>query len=144
MTKISDTLLNDMIKIAQTAQNNAYCPYSNHPVGAAILSEDGQIFGGCNVETAHYKGICAEGCAISSMAAAGQRQIKAIVITSPGEHLCSPCGDCLQRIREFNTPETTIYAATKSGKIEKTFHLEDLLPYSFGPENIDLTNMHKS
>ena len=144
MTELSDDVLNKMIKIAQEAQDNAYAPYSNHPVGAAILSEDDMIFGGSNMETAHYKGICAEGTAISSMASAGKRKIQAVVITSPDENICTPCGDCRQRLREFSAPHTKIYAATKSGKIERVFDFEELLPLSFGPENIDLDTIHKS
>ena len=143
MTELSDDVLNKMIKIAQEAQENAYAPYSNHPVGAAILSEDDMIFGGSNMETAHYKGICAEGTAISSMASAGKRKIQAVVITSPGEHICTPCGDCLQRLREFSNSETKVYTATKSGTVERVFDFDELLPYSFGPENIDMDNIHK-
>ena len=139
MAEITDAILQEMIKGAQAAQDNAYSPYSKHPVGAAILAEDGKIYTGCNVETANYKGFCAEGSAIASMVSAGQRHIMAVVVTSPGEHLCTPCGDCRQRIREFHTAETKIYAATRAGHVEKTFLLKDLLPHSFGPENLDLS-----
>ncbi|TVQ85786.1 MAG: cytidine deaminase [Micavibrio sp.] len=127
-----------MKNAAMAAQKNSYSPYSRHPVGAAVLDERGDVFGGCNVETAHYKGICAEGSAISAMVTAGGRKIKAVFITAPDENLCGPCGDCRQRIFEFSDEDTLIYAATRSGAIKKIFRPEDLLPHPFGPDNISV------
>lgn len=136
MTEISKDVLEIMKTAAMAAQKNAYCPYSDHPVGAAVLDEQGRVFGGCNVETAHFKGVCAEASAISAMVTAGGKKLKAVFITAPDENLCGPCGDCRQRLYEFSTPDMPIYAATKSGKIAKILTLEELLPYAFGPANI--------
>ncbi|TNE32905.1 MAG: cytidine deaminase [Alphaproteobacteria bacterium] len=136
MTEISADLIEKMKIAAMTAQKNAYCPYSDHPVGTAVLDEQGRIFGGCNVETAHFKGVCAEASAISAMVTAGGKKLQAVFITAPDENLCGPCGDCRQRLYEFSTPDMPIYAATKSGQVKKILTLEELLPYAFGPQNI--------
>jgi len=142
MTEISDNILEQMKNAAQSAQNNAYCPYSHHPVGAAVLDDQGRIFGGCNVETAHFKGVCAEASAISAMVTAGGKKLKAVFITAPDENLCGPCGDCRQRLYEFSSAAMPIYAATKSGKVVKVLTLEELLPYAFGPSNIKSAALH--
>ena len=77
-----------------TTLGNAYAPYSNHPVAAVMECPDGQQFAGSNVEVAHYKGLCAEASAISAMITAGQRELAKVYVMGPGEHLCTPCGDC--------------------------------------------------
>ncbi|MYL22456.1 cytidine deaminase [Halomonas alkaliantarctica] len=115
---------------------NAYAPYSHHPVAAVMESPDGQRFAGCNVEVAHYKGICAEASAIAAMVNAGQRALKNVYVMGPGEHLCTPCGDCRQRIREFATPGTRIIVLSHQGETLKTYTMEALLPDAFGPENL--------
>ena len=128
-----------LYKQAKATMENAYAPYSNHPVGSALTTTAGKVFTGCNVETANYKGTCAEAGAIASMIAAGEKEIKEIAIVGPGDHLCSPCGDCRQRIREFSDPENTlVHVFTHSGKLLKTYTVEQLLPDSFGPENLNL------
>ncbi|MFA5593117.1 MAG: cytidine deaminase [Micavibrio sp.] len=118
------------------AKENAYAPYSDHPVGAALVTPDGKIFAGCNVETANYKGTCAEAGAIASMAATGERRIAKIAVIGPGEHVCTPCGDCRQRIREFSDAATRIYVFDKQGNQLREFTMEELLPDSFGPDNV--------
>jgi cytidine deaminase len=124
--------------IAQLAKasENAYAPYSRHPVAAVAESEDGARFAGANVEVAHYKGLCAEASAIAAMVTAGQRHLAAVYVMGPGEHLCTPCGDCRQRIREFSTPDTLIHVLSRQGEVLKTYCLETLLPDAFGPENL--------
>ena len=125
-----------LIAAAIAVRDRAYAPYSNHPVGAAILDETGAIHVSCNVENAAYpQGSCAEAGAISTMIAAGGRQIKAIAIAGPGDHLCTPCGGCRQRIREFAAPETPILIAGKDTFLRR-FTFADLLPESFGPDNL--------
>lgn len=126
-----------LIAAAIAVRDRAYAPYSNHPVGAAILDETGAIHVGCNVENAAYpQGSCAEAGAISAMIAAGGGQIRAIAIAGPGDHLCTPCGGCRQRIREFAAPETPVLIAGKDAFLRR-FSFADLLPESFGPDNLD-------
>ena len=118
---------------AKAAQANAYAPYSRFKVGAALRTPSGAIFAGCNVENASYpEGVCAETSAISAMTLAGERRIAEICVIGDGEGLCTPCGGCRQRIREFADVGALIHVAGPEG-VRKTFLLSDLLPESFGP-----------
>lgn len=137
MSALSALELKRLTKIAEKARDNAYCPYSNHPVGVALVSGSGKVYPGANVEIAHYKGVCAEASAISAMTTAGEREISAIVVIGPAmEYLCTPCGDCRQRLREFAGKGLRIYSMWKDGRLGKVHTLDDLLPWSFGPENL--------
>lgn len=137
MTALGKTDLKKLAKHTAKARDNAYCPYSNHPVGAAIVAGSGKVYLGANVEVAHYKGVCAEASAISAMVSAGEREIRAVVVIGPAmEYLCTPCGDCRQRIREFADAETRIYSLWKDGRLGQEHKMSDLLPVSFGPENL--------
>lgn len=118
------------------ARGNAYAPYSQHPVGAMVESESGARYFGANVEVAHYKGLCAEASAIAAMVSAGERCLRHVYVIGPGEHLCSPCGDCRQRIREFADAETRIHVLDARGLLLKRYTIEELLPDAFGPENL--------
>jgi cytidine deaminase len=121
---------------AREAFANAYAPYSKFPVGAAVLTPDGEIYSGGNVENAAYpQGWCAETSAIAAMARAGRRQIAAVMVVGGGAGLCTPCGGCRQRIREFARPDTPIHVAGPEG-VRASFTLAQLLPESFGPENL--------
>lgn len=121
------------------ARGNAYAPYSRHPVGAMVESESGARYVGANVEVAHYKGLCAEASAIAAMVSGGERRLRHVYVIGPGEHLCTPCGDCRQRIREFADAETLIYVVDAEGRLLKRYTMEELLPDAFGPENLNLT-----
>jgi len=126
----------ELFEAACEARNNAYAPYSRFLVGAAILTPEGEIFSGCNVENAAYpQGACAEAGAIAAMAVAGRRRIAEILVVGGGEGLCTPCGGCRQRIREFSAPETPIHIAGPGG-VRASFTLAELLPESFGPEHL--------
>jgi cytidine deaminase len=88
------------------------------------------------VENAAYPvGSCAEAGAVSAMLAGGERRIDSIVVIGDGETLCTPCGGCRQRIREFAAFDTPIHVAGPDG-IRRSFTLDELLPYSFGPDNL--------
>ncbi|QFT84404.1 Cytidine deaminase [Halomonas sp. THAF12] len=126
----------DIVEALIDVRDRAYAPYSNHPVGALIVSESGTRYVGANVEVAHYKGICAEASAIATMASAGERELREVYVIGPGEHLCTPCGDCRQRIREFATPETLIRVVDAQGTLLRRYTMDQLLPDSFGPENL--------
>ena len=119
---------------ATAARDRAYAPYSRFPVGAAILTPDGRIFTGCNVENAAYPvGTCAEAGAIAAMVAGGGDAIAEILVVGEGEAALAPCGACRQRIREFARPETVVHLAGASGAA-RTMTVDDLLPEAFGPD----------
>ena len=126
----------DVIKAAIDALPHAYAPYSRFQVGATILDEQGQIHQGVNVENAAYPlGSCAEAGAIAAMIMAKGQQIHIIAVAGLGDVLCTPCGGCRQRIREFASPETQILVCDENG-LRKAYQIDDLLPDSFGPDNL--------
>ena len=126
-----------LIKAAIAAMPNAYAPYSQFLVGAAICDENGNIHTGVNVENAAYpQGSCAEAGAIAAMIMAGGTRIHQIAIAGRGGNLCTPCGGCRQRMREFANPDTPILIADENG-LRQRFTLDELLPHSFGPNHLD-------
>jgi cytidine deaminase len=128
--------MKDLLEAALKARANAYAPYSRFTVGAALRAEDGRIYAGANVENAAYpEGLCAEAGAIGAMVAAGARRIAEIVVVGDGAALCTPCGACRQRIREFAAADATVHVAGPEG-VRRSFTLAELLPASFGPENL--------
>lgn len=135
---------NQLLLAAHQAQANAHAPYSLFKVGAAILSDDGKIYNGCNVENAAYpSGTCAEENAIGSMIAAGSKRIKAILVLGQNQTGLVPCGACRQRIAEFADEQTLVLCAGTSG-ITHRLMLTQLLPYAFGRDtlNPDRGNSH--
>jgi cytidine deaminase len=132
MKTIETELLDDLRRL----RDNAYAPYSDHPVAAVVETGTGRRFGGANVEVAHFKSACAEASAISAMASAGERTIRRVYVLGPGGRPCPPCGDCRQRIREFASTETRIVLVGQSGEALKTYTIDELLPDSFGPDHI--------
>jgi cytidine deaminase len=137
MSKSADmSLLDAMFAAAKAAQAKAYVPYSRFRVGAAVLGDDGQIYSGCNVENAAYPtSTCAEAGAVAAMILAGVRRIEAVLVIGDGTELCTPCGNCRQRLREFGLPSMPIHVADSDG-VRQSFTLDQLLPYSFGPDNL--------
>ena len=128
--------LEALFEAAKAVQAKAYAPYSGFKVGAAIATPGGRVFAGCNVENAAYPvGACAEAGAVSAMIAAGEGRIARIVVMGEGDNLVTPCGGCRQRIREFAASDTPIHIAGPEG-IRRSFTLEELLPFSFGPSNL--------
>jgi cytidine deaminase len=128
--------MTDLFKNALKSLENAYTPYSNYPVGCAIQTPQGDVFSGGNIEIANYDGTCAEAGAIAAMHNAGQREIETLVVVGPGNDLCTPCGRCRQRIREFSLPNTTIQIFNRKGEKLRSYTMDELLPDSFGPENL--------
>ena len=122
--------------MATLIMEKAYAPYSKFKVGAAILDDNDNYHVGCNVENAAYPiGNCAEASAIAAMIASNGTKIKAIAVTGYGDLLCTPCGGCRQRIREFASLEIPIIIGNEK-EIKRIFTLSELLPSSFGPENL--------
>jgi cytidine deaminase len=136
MSRSAESALLELFAAAKAAQAAAYAPYSRFHVGAALRTPSGALFSGCNVENAAYpEGVCAEASAISAMALAGERRIAEILVIGDGEGLCTPCGGCRQRIREFTDGETLVHVAGPEG-VRATFRLSALLPESFGPGHL--------
>lgn len=135
-----DLIVREMQVAAEAAMNNAYCRYSNFRVGAAVLTADGQIFAGCNVENASYGlTICAERNAIFQAVAKGalakERKLKAVVIVTPAAKLTPPCGACRQVMYEFcEEADADIFIFSGSGA--SSFKLSKLLPEAFGPKDV--------
>ena len=130
--------MNDLIAAAKSARLKAYAPYSKFLVGAAVRDERGQIHGGCNIENASYpQGWCAETSAIAAMIMSGGHAIAEMAVIGTGDMLCTPCGGCRQKIREFAKGNVKIHICGQDGKVKQTFTLDELLPASFGPENLD-------
>ena len=125
-----------LFEAAKLVRERAHVPYSNFKVGAAFLTDDGSIITGCNVENAAYpQSQCAEASAIGSLISQGYKKIIEIVVVGSGDKLCSPCGGCRQRLREFSSLDIKIHMCDANGHL-KTSTLEKLLPDSFGPENL--------
>jgi len=134
---MSETRDKELLDAARKARDNAYAPYSNYQVGAAIRSLSGEIFTGCNVENAAYpQGQCAEAGAIAAMVRGGQREILEVAITGPeGGTAAMPCGGCRQRLRELGADRTVIMVSQADGSVVRTT-LGELLPMAFGPDNL--------
>jgi cytidine deaminase len=135
MSDVPEKTLNDLVTRARNASEQAYCPYSKFRVGAAVLSDDGQIFSGCNVENASYGlTICAERNAVFQMAAQGRRVIRAVAIYTPTPVPTAPCGGCRQVINEFGPDALIVSVCDGLGILRKK--LSELLPDAFGPANL--------
>jgi cytidine deaminase len=128
--------LDALFEAARTAQGRAYAPYSGFRVGAAVVGESGAVYAGCNVENAAYPvGTCAEEAALAAMVGAGERRLASVLVIGDGPGFVTPCGACRQRIREFGGPDTPVHVADQGG-VQRTFRLDDLLPFAFGPDNL--------
>ncbi|MDY3118884.1 MAG: cytidine deaminase [Peptoniphilus sp.] len=119
---------------AKNAQSRAYVPYSGYAVGAALLADDGKVYTGCNIENASYTPtVCAERVAIFKAVSEGAKQVEIIAVVA-GKDMGYPCGVCRQVLREFGKNATIVVA--KEVDDYHIHRLEDLLPHSFGPENV--------
>ena len=134
--------LKNLMIIAMEARNYAYCPYSNYSVGAALLCADGRIVTGSNIENASY-GIsnCAERTAFFKAVSEGEKDFVAIAISGGFKDMASdsyayPCGACRQVMREFCDEEKFKILVVKNEKEYEEYLLKDLLPKSFGPDNL--------
>jgi cytidine deaminase len=135
MNDVDETLLRDLIERAKNALAKAYCPYSTFPVGAALLTETGKVYTGCNIENASYGlTICAERNAVFHMVADSKQRIRAVVVYTPTEQPSAPCGACRQVINEFG-PDAVVVSACDGAQVLRK-KLSELLPESFGPANL--------
>ncbi len=127
----------EYLKLAQQAMNKAYAPYSRFSVGAVVIGSNQKYYLGCNVENAAYPiGNCAESSAIAAMILDGCTKIEALIVMGEGDELVTPCGGCRQRIREFASLDCPIFICSPNA-LRLTTTLGELLPYSFGPDNLE-------
>ncbi|XP_048206348.1 cytidine deaminase [Perognathus longimembris pacificus] len=129
-----------LLRSSREAKKSAYCPYSHFRVGAALLTHDGRVFSGCNIENACFPlSVCAERTAIQKAISEGHKDFRAIAISSDlQDDFISPCGGCRQVMREFGS-DWAVYMTKPDGTyVVRT--VQELLPASFGPEDLQKTH----
>ena len=133
---LTSTEKQNLIKQAMAAREQAYAPYSQYTVGTAVLTAEGNVYTGCNIENAAYpSSMCGERVAIFKAVSEGHRNIVAIaVVTRNGG---SPCGGCRQVMREFGSDGMAVLIADAHGNLLDEMTLAELLPRSFGPEDLE-------
>jgi cytidine deaminase len=136
---IGETEQSRLVQVAREAAVRAYCPYSRFQVGAVVLTEKGEIHGGCNVENASYGlTICAERNAVFQAVArsSSELRIKAVLVYTPTDTPTSPCGACRQVLNEFG-PDAEVICVCDGPEMIRTT-LRALLPQAFGPHNLEV------
>jgi cytidine deaminase len=132
--EITDNQRAELVERGRQARGSAYAPYSNYPVGAALLTNSGQIYAGANVENASYPlSMCAERVAVFK--AVTNRELKPLAISVVSENGGSPCGACRQVLSEFGL-ETIVILADGKGNVVRETTVRDLLPHAFGPSDL--------
>lgn len=143
LMEVDNIPVKELIRSAIAARKKAYAPYSNYLVGAAVLTNELRIYTGCNIENAAYTpSICAERTAVSKAVSEGCRKLEAIAIVGGPkdgltEQYAFPCGVCRQVLREFADYDQFIVIVAKNENDYKLYRLNELLPESFGPENLN-------
>lgn len=126
-----------LIEEAKKARQKAYVPYSKFQVGAALLTKDGKVYHGCNIENAAYSMCnCAERTALFSAYAVGDKEFISLAVVADTDRPCSPCGACRQVISELCPPEMPVYLTNLKGDLQETT-VEQLLPGAFSPEDLN-------
>ena len=132
----------ELVNLAIEAREHAYVPYSGFAVGAALLTKDGKVYQGCNIENSAFGPTnCAERTAFFTAVYQGERDFEAIAIVGgregkPVSELCAPCGVCRQVMREFCKNDFKIYLSKGDGEV-LTYTLSDLLPLSFSKDDLN-------
>ena len=127
----------ELIKSAIDAKEKSYSPYSNFRVGAALLTKDGKVYQGANIENAAYGvTICAERTAVFTAKLDGVEEFSAIAVTSDSKDYIPPCGSCRQVLLELCGEELDVHITNGIGEV-KTLKLKELLPFSFGDKNLN-------
>jgi cytidine deaminase len=132
---VSEDDLARLADAAKAVSRQAYCPYSNFRVGAAVLTDGGEVVAGCNVENASYGlTICAERNAVFQAVARGRLAIRAVAVYTPTTTPTAPCGACRQVLNEFGPDAVVLSVCDGPATIRAT--LSELLPQAFGPKNL--------
>lgn len=132
---MQEETLDLLVEAATKACTNAYVPYSSFPVGAAILTESGNIYSGTNIENASYGAtVCAERVAVFKAVSEGDTALTALAIYTPTSRINFPCGMCLQVLAEFCEDMPIILA---SDSVVRVYQLSELLPHTFTSDNLN-------
>lgn len=139
---MSDAVCRKLIRAALECRKKAYTPYSGFKVGAALLTADHEIIGGCNIENAAYTPTnCAERTAFFKAVSEGKREFLAIAIVGgkgdEPEEFCAPCGVCRQVMMEFCNPKTFLVVLAQSEEDYMIYTLEELMPFGFSGKNLE-------
>lgn len=130
----------ELVAQAFEARKTAYVPYSNFAVGAALLTKNGKVYKGCNIENVAYTPTnCAERTAVFKAVSEGEKEFAAIAVCGgyeDKEQYCFPCGVCRQVLIEFCNPEEFVILVAKNREEYKAYRLNEILPFGFGPENL--------
>jgi cytidine deaminase len=136
---LTDAQVERLLAVARDFAARAYAPYSTFPVGAAVLTDDGQIIGGVNIENASYGlTVCGERVAIFTAAAAGHRTLRAVAVSAPKAPGTTPCGACRQVINEFKPADGDLIVVLDGADGPRQVPLRALLPEAFGPRDLDI------
>lgn len=128
----------ELLDLARQAAARAYAPYSGFPVGAALVTDDGRVFQGANIENASYGlGCCAERTAVFHAVFAGAQDVRAIAVWAPRAAPCPPCGACRQVLVEWRPREGDMDVILQGPNGVMIRSLESLIPLSFGPRNLE-------
>lgn len=140
--EMSDVICRRLIAEALKARKNAYAPYSGFKVGAALLTAQKEIYGGCNIENAAFSPTnCAERTAFFKAVSEGKRDFYAIAIVGgkneEPDEFCAPCGVCRQVMTEFCDPASFLVVVAKNENDYMVYTLEELMPLSFSGRNLE-------
>ena len=139
MNALTQQEIDRLLDLAEEARDHSYAPYSKSHVGAALLTADGQVYQGCNIENAAFTPTnCAERTAFFKAVYDGHRAFKAIAVIATGEEMGFPCGVCRQVMAEFCDRDYTIITANKDRSKVDVSPFETLLPQSSGPQYLDV------
>lgn len=139
MNALTQQEIGRLLDLAEEARAHAYAPYSKYHVGAALLTADGQVYQGCNIENAAFTpSNCAERTAFFKAVYDGHRAFRAIAVIATGEEMGFPCGVCRQVMAEFCDRDFIIITANRDRTKVDVSTFEQLLPHSFGPKDLDV------
>lgn len=134
---ITEEKKQELLRLAREARNHSYSPYSHYAVGTALLTKDGAIYQGCNIENASFTPtICAERTAFFKAVFDGVRAFSAIAVIGTGDMPAFPCGVCRQVMAEFCDADFVIITSNRDGSVVVTETLDQMLPHRFGPKDL--------
>ena len=138
MKPLTQAEIDRLLDLAQEARDHAYAPYSHYSVGAALLTAEGQVYQGCNIENAGFTPtVCAERTAFLKAIYDGHRAFRAVAVIATGEEMGFPCGVCRQVMAEFCDRDFIIITANRDRTKVDVSPFEILLPHSFGPKDLE-------